>query len=285
MSQIKGGLTLLKDMLHGLPPSEKKLAEYILEKPEEAIMLTAVTLGKASGTSSAAVIRLCKSLGLKGFQELKIRVAGDLQKHGEQDFRDIEPNDKTENLIEKMTANTIQTIQETVDIMRTSDLQRAANVLSEAKSIVFIGVGASFIAAQDAEQKFIRIDKFAQAFSDVHMGATAIANKGPEDVVVGISFSGETKDVVDLMELAKRKQAKTISITKSGKSQVSDISDIQLHTSAAKEATFRSGATSSRMAQLHVIDILLMVIASSQYEKIIKHLDETRKAISALTKR
>src|SRR5699024_2602261 len=265
--------------------SEKKLADYILENPEDSIMLTALSLGKESGTSSAAVIRLCKSLGLKGFQELKIRVAGDLQEQTGYGYRDIEPNDKTENLIEKMTSNTIQTIKETVDMMRESDLESAADALSKAKSIVIIGFGASYIAAKDAEQKFTRIDKFVQAFSDVHMGATAIANKGPDDVVVGISFSGKTKQVIDLLELAKQKNVKTIGITKTGKSPVSNITDIQLHTSAAKEATFRSGATSSRMAQLHVIDILLMVIASNEYEEIIQHLDETREAITALKQR
>ncbi|WP_010532082.1 MurR/RpiR family transcriptional regulator [Lentibacillus jeotgali] len=276
---------MLKEMVHSLPPSEKKLAEYILENPEESIMLTALSLGRESGTSSAAVIRLCKSIGLKGFQELKIRVAGDLQEQTGQGYRDIEPNDKTENLIEKMTSNTIQTIKETVDMIRASDLENAADTLSKANSIIIIGFGASYIAAKDAEQKFTRIDKFVQAFSDVHMGATAIANKGSEDVVVGISFSGKTKQVIDLLELAKTKQVKTISITKSGKSPVSNMSDIQLYTSAAKEATFRSGATSSRMAQLHVIDILLMIIASSEYEEIIQHLDETREAIAALKQR
>ncbi|HLR61389.1 MAG TPA: MurR/RpiR family transcriptional regulator [Lentibacillus sp.] len=282
---MKGGLTILREMANTLPPSEKKLADYILENPEDSIMLTALSLGKESGTSSAAVIRLCKSLGLKGFQELKIRVAGDLQEQTGYGYRDIEPNDKTENLIEKMTSNTIQTIKETVDMMRESDLESAADALSKAKSIVIIGFGASYIAAKDAEQKFTRIDKFVQAFSDVHMGATAIANKGPDDVVVGISFSGKTKQVIDLLELAKQKNVKTIGITKTGKSPVSNITDIQLHTSAAKEATFRSGATSSRMAQLHVIDILLMVIASNEYEEIIQHLDETREAITALKQR
>ncbi|GGJ87152.1 putative HTH-type transcriptional regulator YbbH [Lentibacillus kapialis] len=282
MSQVKGGLTMLKEMVHTLPPSEKKLAEYILENPEESIMLTSLLLGKESGTSSATVIRLCKSIGLKGFQELKIRVAGDLQEQSGQGYRDIEPNDRTENLIEKMTSNTIQTIKETVDMMRASDLEGAADALFQAKSIVIIGFGASYIAAKDAEQKFTRIDKFVQAFSDVHMGATAIANKGPDDVVVGISFSGETKQVIDLLELAKKKGVKTISITKTGKSPVSHMTDIQLHTSAAKEATFRSGATSSRMAQLHVIDILLMILASNEYEEVIKHLDETREAIGSL---
>ncbi|SFB32490.1 transcriptional regulator, RpiR family [Lentibacillus halodurans] len=282
MSQVKGGLTILREMVHTLPPSEKKLAQHILENPEESIMLTALALGEKSGTSSAAVIRLCKSLGLDGFQELKIRVAGDLQEQAEQGYRDIEPNDKYENIIDKVASNTIQTIKETVDIMRVSDLERAVNTLSNAKSIVFIGFGASYIAAKDAEQKFTRIDKNVQSFSDVHMGATAIANKGPNDAVVGISFSGKTKQVRHLLELAQHKQVKTISITKSGKSPVSSISDIQLYTSAAREAIFRSGATSSRIAQLHVIDILLMALASKDYEEIVQHLDQTRKAISDL---
>lgn len=55
MSQVKGGLTILREMANTLPPSEKKLADYILENPEDSIMLTALSLGKESGTSSAAV--------------------------------------------------------------------------------------------------------------------------------------------------------------------------------------------------------------------------------------
>src|SRR5699024_4805916 len=149
-------------------------------------------------------------------------------------------------------------------------------------SIIFVGFGASYIAAKDAEQKFSRIDKLAQSFADVHMAATSIANKGPNDVVVGISFSGQTKEVAKLLELAQQTHVQTISITKYGKSLVTNFSDIQLFTSAAREATFRSGATSSRMAQLHIIDILLMCLASDEYEHTIRHLDETREAVAFL---
>ena len=159
-------------------------------------------------------------------------------------------------------------------------LEKAVEKLANAKTIIFFGVGASNIAARDAEQKFSRINKNAFSFSDVHMAATSVANKGPGDVVVGISFSGHTEEVAKLMELAKSKQATTISITKYGQSAVSHFSDIELHTSAAKEATLRSGATSSRIAQLHIIDILFMSLASVEYEKTVKHLDETRAAIS-----
>lgn len=280
MSHVKGGLVILNEMINNLPPSENKIAHYILNNPEESILLTSLALGEKSQTSSAAVIRLCKSLGFNGFQELKIRVAGDMQAQAVKGYRDIEPNEEYKDIIEKVTSNTIQTLQETMDIMSVKNLKEAVTTLMNAKSILFIGFGASHIAAKDAEQKFQRIDKQAQAIADVHMAATSIANKGPDDVVVGISFSGETSEVVKLLELAKQKNTKTISITKYGNSPVTRFSDIQLFTSAAREATFRSGATSSRIAQLHVIDILFMCLASEEYDKTVQHLDETREAIS-----
>lgn len=282
MPHTKGGLVILKEMINSLPPSEQKIATYILNIPEESILLTALSLGEKSQTSSAAVIRLCKSLGFSGFQELKIRVAGDLRVETVEEYRDIERNEDYKNIIDKVTSNTIQTLRETVDIMSIKKLEQAVTALTNAKSILFIGFGASYIAARDAEQKFMRINKNVFSFSDVHIAATAIANKGPGDVVVGISFSGNTQEAVKLLQLAKHKSAKTISITKYGNSQINQISDIQLYTSAAREATFRSGATSSRIAQLHVIDILLMCLASKEYDETIKHLDETREAISFL---
>ncbi|ASN04671.1 MurR/RpiR family transcriptional regulator [Virgibacillus necropolis] len=280
MSHIKGGLVILKEMVNSLPPSEKKIAHYILNNPEESIHLTAMALGEKSQTSSAAVIRLCKSLGFGGFQELKIRVTGDLQDQVVKGYRDIQPKEAYKDIIGKVTSNTIHTLKETVDIMNVEDLKKAVTTLTNAKSILFVGFGASHIAAKDAEQKFQRINKQAQASSDVHMAATSIANKGPEDVVVGISFSGKTSEVVKLLELAKHKGVQTISITKYGKTPVTNFSDIKLFTSAAREATFRSGATSSRIAQLHMIDILFMCLASEEYDETVRHLDETREAIS-----
>src|SRR5690625_3791026 len=93
MSSVKGGLVILKEMVNTLPPSEGKIAQYIIDYPQEAILLTALQLGENSKTSSAAVIRLCKSLGFNGFQELKIRVAGDLQDRYLEGYRDIHPNE------------------------------------------------------------------------------------------------------------------------------------------------------------------------------------------------
>ncbi|MDR4890327.1 MurR/RpiR family transcriptional regulator [Fredinandcohnia sp. QZ13] len=273
---------MLQEMHENLPPSEKKIALYILGNPQETITLTASELGKRSSTSSAAVIRLCKSLDLKGFQDLKLRIAGDLQKKKATGFRDIEPNESTLSIIEKMTDNSVQTLRETAELLNNEELERAVEVLKSAGTIHFFGVGASSIIAQDAQQKFLRINKKATAFPDVHMAATLVANAGENDAVVGISFSGETFEVAKILELANKKGARTISLTKYGSSLVTEQADIRLYTSATREPTFRSGATSSRIAQLHVIDILFMSVASQAYDQTVRHLDETREMINIL---
>lgn len=282
MTQLKGGIIALNNIIHSLPYSEEKVAQYILQNPEDSILLTALELGRNSQTSSSAVIRLCKSLRYKGFQELKLRVAGDLKAENSNEYRDIHPNEPYKDIINKVTTNTVKAVNETVDLIHSDRLENAVETLTKAKSILFIGFGASHLSAVDAEQKFLRIGKQVYSFSDVHMAATAIANKGPEDLVVGISFSGSTHEVATLLKLAQDKDVKTMSITKYGNSLVQNYADIELYTSTGKEATFRSGATSSRIAQLHIIDILFMCIASKEYEKNIKYLDETREAISFL---
>lgn len=277
-----GGLVILTEMLPLLPPSEKKIASYIIENPQETISLTAMELGKRSSTSSAAVIRLCKSLKLKGFQDLKLRIAGDLQKSTDVEYRDIEPDESTFSIIDKMTNNSIQTIRETAELLSKDELERAVDAIRKARRIHFVGVGASSIIAQDAEQKFLRINKTAHAFADMHLAATQVANAEENDVVVGISFSGETAEVAKILQLANNNNVTTISLTKYGQSIVSDEADIKLYTSVTREAIFRSGATSSRIAQLQVIDILFMCVISLQYDQTVKYLDATRDAIDLL---
>lgn len=277
---------MLTEMLPKLPPSEKKIASYIIEHPHESISLTANELGKRCMTSGTAVIRLCKSLDLKGYQDLKMRIAGDLQQTAQRNgFRDIEPNESVHSIIQKMTNNSIQTVRETAELLHTDELQNAVKAITGAKRILFMGIGASGIIAQDAVQKFLRINKHAYACTDLHMAATQVATAHQDDVVVGISFSGQTMDVVEVLKLARQNKVTTISLTKYGRSPVSEQADIRLYTSATKEPTFRSGAMLSRIAQLHVIDILFMCVASLSYDEIVKHLNNTRDAIELLTRR
>src|SRR5690625_3829077 len=283
MSFMTGGLGMLKEMIPQLPPSERKIAEYILKNPQESINLTAAELGRKSSTSGAAVIRLCKSLDLKGFQDLKFRIAGDLQKTTDEEFRDIKPNEPLLSVVDKMINNSILAIRETAELINTSELEKAIKLLSEAENIHFVGVGASGIIAEDAQQKFLRINKNAYAFTDLHMAVTLVANASKDDIVVGISYSGETEEVARVLKLAKEKGIQTISLTRYGSSQVGRAADIRLYSSATREPTFRSGATSSRIGQLQIIDILFLCVASTTYDDTIKRIDATREAIRFLS--
>ena len=277
-----GGLKMISNMLEQLPASEKRNAEYILDNPHSVINSTVSEIGNLANASGAAVIRLCKSLGLNGIQDLKARITGDLVKPVEQGYRDIEPGESFYTIAQKTTSNSIQSLRDSEEIINFDELEAAVWAMLEAKNVHFFGIGASNIIAQDAQQKLLRINKGATAFTDTHLVATLIANAGKEDVVFGISFSGETPEVIKVMTLAKERGVRTISLTKYGQSTVSSLADIKLFTSYSSEAPFRSAATSSRLAQLYMIDILFLSMATTQYGETVESIERTREAVRFL---
>jgi DNA-binding MurR/RpiR family transcriptional regulator len=279
---ITGGLKIIENMLGQLPESERKIAEYILESPYEVVNCTVSELATKTHSSGAAVIRLCKSLGFKGFQDLKVRIVSDLGKPVEQGYRDIEQGEKPEDIVQKTLSNSIQSLRDSAEVIHYEELERVVQALLAAKNIHLFGIGASHIIATDAQQKLLRINKPATAFSDTHLVATLIANAEKDDVVFAISFSGETPEVINIMALAKEKGMKTISLTKYGQSSVAALADMKLYTSYSAEAPFRSAATSSRLAQLFMIDILFLSMATEQYGETIDYIDKTRGAIQFL---
>jgi DNA-binding MurR/RpiR family transcriptional regulator len=282
MDMAAGGLKMIQNMLEQLPASERKIAQFILDNPQSILNSTVNEIGIQAKTSGAAVIRLCKSLGLTGFQDLKVRIAGDLVRPVEQGYRDIEPDESFFTIVQKTTSNSIQSIRDSEEIINYEELERAVHTLLPAKNVHFFGIGASNIIAKDAQQKYLRIQKNATAFMDTHLVATLIANADEDDVVFGISHSGETQEVINVMTLAKERGVKTISLTKYGQSSVSSLADIKLFTSYSGEAPFRSAATSSRLAQLYMMDILFLSIATVQYEQTVHSIDRTREAIRVI---
>ncbi|MBY0095806.1 MurR/RpiR family transcriptional regulator [Mesobacillus maritimus] len=279
---VTGGMKMIKNMLEQLPASERKIAQYILEYPYEAVNCTVSELATKTQSSGAAVIRLCKSLGVKGFQDLKVRIVGDLGKPKEQGYRDIEQGEKSEDIVQKTLSNSIQSLRDSAEIINHDELEKAVQALLASKNIHLFGIGASHVIAIDAQQKLLRINKRATAFSDTHMVATLVANAEKDDVVFAISFSGETPEVTNVVALAKEHGVKTISLTKYGQSSVASLADINLYTSYSAEAPFRSAATSSRLAQLFIIDVLFLSVATEQYEETVHYIDKTRGAIQFL---
>jgi DNA-binding MurR/RpiR family transcriptional regulator len=281
---MAGSLIKIKEIIEDLSPSEKKVAQYIVDKPADISHLSIGELANKSGSSEATVVRLCKLLGYNGYKDFKISITKDIaymsrddEGEGEQ-YTDVEPGDDLKSIIQNISYNNKKSIDDTLQIIAYKALEEAVEAIGSAERIEFYGVGASYIIAFDAVQKFSRINKIALSYQDPHLQIASAANLKKGDVAVAISYSGETKDTYDSISVAKESGAKTISITKFGQSSVSDICDINLFVSAP-EISIRSGAMSSRIAQLNVIDILFAGVASKNFEQIKKHLSKTRKAI------
>ncbi|MFF2483760.1 MurR/RpiR family transcriptional regulator [Paenibacillus sp. NPDC058071] len=275
---MDGGLIRLKAIVDSLPASEKKIAEYILNHPERVVQATVSQLSEWSGGSTAAIIRLCKSVDVSGFQELKLKIAGDLMGEQKQEYTEIRPNDTIDNIIQSVSTNNIQSIRDTMKVIDPVLVEKAVDALERSDRLHFYGIGASSLIAIDAQNKFMRINKTSFAFIDTHaqlMDATALR---PEDTVVCISYSGESSLVIQCMKYAKESGCSTISITRWSDNTLSSMADIPLKITST-ENEVRSGATSSRITQLNLIDILYLGVVSRNFEQSVRYLEKSRKAI------
>lgn len=280
VGMLHGGIVSLQAILEELKPSERKVADYILAHPEEVVKLSVQKLAEQSGVSEATIIRLARSLNMKGYQELKLRIAGDLNKQtATGSYQEIMMEGSVDSIMQAVSWNNIQSIQDTLSVLSSEEVKRAADALSRARKIDVYGVGASAVIAQDIKQKFSRINVWCEAHADIHSQLTSAVNLTAQDVVIGISYSGQTEDIIQSLKEAKQQGATLISLTKFGPSPVAELADIRLFTSSV-EKSIRSGAMASRIAQLNVVDILFIAMVSRQQEEVIPRLEKTRLAVS-----
>lgn len=142
------------------------------------------------------------------------------------------------------------------------------------------GAGASGFVASDFQQKLHRIGRIAFYFPDVHTALTSAALLGRGDVAIGISHTGTTSDVIEVLEQARTRGAATVALTNFPRSPITDVADFVL-TTAARETTYRSGATASRLAQLTVVDCLFVGVAARNRARARKALEATAEAVQS----
>jgi DNA-binding MurR/RpiR family transcriptional regulator len=264
----------IKNIYNELNPTEKKIADYLLNNIEEVFTLSIQELAEKTGVSEAAWVRFCKLLGYSGLKDFKKAyvmngLAREKSETGEEEqlYTDIKGYASVESIIDNVSLLNGRAISDTQKILDADSVKKAIDALSKARKILFLGVGASGLVAQDAAYKFIRIGKNAVAPTDFHMQLTHAYLLGKEDVAVIISYSGRTKEMIECLEIAKELECTVISITKYGKNPIASKADITLFISTP-EIEKRSGAMGSRIAQLTVIDILFTGVANKEYENV-----------------
>ncbi|GIO87209.1 putative HTH-type transcriptional regulator [Paenibacillus faecis] len=266
-------LHALSSHLETLPPQERRLGEYILKSPASVIHLGITELAYTCGISPSTVTRFCKTFHFKGFPDFKMKLAGELAHQPSQaQYQDVIAGNDLHKIVQAMEANHLASITDTTRLLDMNELRRAVDALCKAGRIDLYGVATSSIIAQDFYQKLVRIGKHATAFADSHMQITSASSLGSGDVAFAVSYGGETPETIDALRCAKDSGALTISLTQYGSSTLASLADISLFSSSLEEG-MRRGDMASRIAQLHVIDILFTGMVSMEFEHFIPKLE------------
>ena len=263
--------------------SDKRIDDYIIENHKDVINYSAQEIGEKTRTSPASVIRSSKKLGYNGLGELKIALAISDDTSSKRDNIDdiINFGDSLDLMVDKLKIRSDDTIKDTVSLMDIPKLKDAVDYLKNANYIYLFGVGASAIVALDFQYKLLRINKKTFFHMDNNLQVATSVHITPKDVAIGISYSGRTKEVNMAMKRAKENGAKTIAITKCGKSPLSSISDIILNIPSV-EKELRIGAISSRNSELFLTDTLFLGITMDSLNGLENYLINTRKIVEAL---
>ena len=270
-----GCLLRIRGLFPGLRPSEKKVAQYVLDHPEEVVDLSVTELAQRSGVSDATIVKFSQRIGYSGYQQFKIMLSRELARPAHANYGELDPADDIPKVKAKVITMNMSALEQTLHTLSDTELERAVDALWAAPVIHLYGVGASGFVALDAEHKFLRINRRCHAFIDNHVQRAMATLLRPGDVAIGISHSGFTQDIVNALRIAREAGATTICITNHFDSPVTAVSDIRLHT-AAQEPAFRSGAIASRVAQLSIIDVLFIGVAQRDYDRTLQYLDRTR---------
>ena len=274
----------VRSIYDSLSTAEKKVADYFLNNVESVFNLPIAELAQEAGVSKVTWVRFCKAIGFDGLKDLKKVLFAQIHKIADQSasepFSDVREIASTKMLIESITRNSIQAISDTAAMLDPASLEAAATTILNAKTVRIFGVGASGIVGEDLHSKLMRINKHSYFSTDPHSQLTYAANMGTQDVAVLISMSGKTKEILEILSLAKQSRTPTIALTKYSKTPLALDADTVLYISAP-EISRRSGAMSSRLAQLMVIDALFTATAHMDYDTIAVNLERSREITSA----
>ena len=274
---MSNALLRLRESSHNFSSTEKEIARIILDNPQLVVDLSVHALAKHTFSSAATIVRLCNHIGYSGYKEFRWAVTYELAQREQNrkiEQKAIDRSDSLEEIIEKITYLNIISLEETSSLMDVDMLRQCVELIKKSRVVYLFGMGASLVAAKDAYLKFLRLNKPCIINEDWHSQLLQARNATEKDLGIVISNSGSTSEVIECMKALKENGTPIIAITRCVNSPVSELADQRLYTTA-NESTFRSGAMSSRMSQLNIIDIIYTALANSHYEESLEQLSKT----------
>lgn len=267
----------IRNIYDSLSNAEKKIADYFLDNMESVFHKPIAVLAQEAGVSKVAWVRFCKDIGFDGLKDLKKALFDQMcEKENvvSEPYSDIRDIVNMNALIEGISQNSIRAIRDTAALLDPKSLEQAASLIVNANSVRIFGIGASGMVGEDLHSKLMRINKTSYFSMDLHSQLAYAANMTPRDVAVLISMSGKTKEMLEILAMTKRNGVPSLALTRYSKTPLALNADTVFYVSAP-EIAMRSGATSSRLAQLMVIDALFTAVAHLDYETIAVNLERS----------
>lgn len=266
-------ITTIKSFYPSLSKQEKKVADYIIEKKGQISYQSLNEITKQINVGEATIVRFVKKIGFAGFQDFKLQIA-------KEDFPLIEIG--YDNYIDNIQSNIIDTIKNTKSLINKEQLEKSISLISKANRLFLYGVGASGLVAMELENKLLRFGKAATAYTDSHFQVMNAAIVNNRDVIIAISLSGSTIDVLDSLSLAKNNGATIIVITNYVLSPIAKLADTVLLT-AGRETLLDGGSLIAKISQLYIVDVLCTGYALKYKEESLKMKHNTAQAILSKT--
>lgn len=254
-----------------LTASEKKIADYVTMRRQESQFMSISEMAQATGVAEATVSRFCRRLGYKGYNEFKLAVANStavVQMGSSNPLSgEVLPEDSIEDMCQKICTADVEAVRQTLELVRPERIVKAADLLVKARWVLCMGQGGSMLLAHEAAHLFATAMPNVYAVADSHTQAIRTALLTEKDVIFYFSYSGATKDLMDIMKIAKAQKVKCILITRYPNSPGAAQADVVLEC-GSREGPLQLGSVAARMAQLYLVDVLFSEVTRRNMESI-----------------
>ncbi len=256
--------------LRGLYPSLKtalqKVANLILQQPEMAIYASVNEVASAAQVSEATVMRFCRILGFKGFQDFKIALARELVAPPQKMKEEPGAGDDPANLVCRIFKANSSALENTLEVLDMGQLQQAVQTFLTCRRLVIIGMNGSASTAQYAGLRFTPLGLDVHCFTELYQMFTAVAVLTERDALLVISHSGSTRETLEAARVAKDSGARVIAITSNSLAPLARIADLVLQTSGRELIVPRAGLASF-LCQIAIIDSLFALLQQARPEE------------------
>jgi len=272
-------LNTVNSLYPTLHDAEKKVAEYVIKEYFNVIDMSVAELSEQCNVSEATIVRFCKRIGLKGFHHFKITLAREINNPEKTTHSPTIHLDNLAESINNIFAYKIDELKQTASFLDPKELQKCLDIISASSLVHFVAAGNSIPAALDGAYKFNQIGIRSIVNNTPEMQVSVAHSLTENDVVIGISNSGNSKLLLEIFEIAKKRKATTICITNHMKSPLSQMADIIL-TNISNEKLFFKEFSFTILPAIAVIDTLFLLLTKKNFDRSIQSISDREQALS-----